>query len=94
MASKLHVIVASTRPSRLGPSVARWFEGFARAHGWLDPVLVDLADFDLPVYDEPEHPLSGGTGTSTPSAGAKASRPRTPTLSSRRSTTTSRHPRS
>lgn len=58
MAHKLHVIVASTRPSRLGPSVARWFEVFARQHGALDPVLVDLAEFDLPVYDEPKHPLT------------------------------------
>ena len=51
MASKLHNIVASTRPSRLGPSVARWFEGFARQHGGSEPVLVDLAEFDLPVFD-------------------------------------------
>jgi NAD(P)H-dependent FMN reductase len=58
MAPKLHVIVSSTRPSRLGPSVARWFEGFARQHGGFEPVLVDLADFNLPVYDEPKHPLT------------------------------------
>ena len=47
MARKLHVIVASTRPGRLGPSVACWFEGFARAHGGFDPALIDLAAFDL-----------------------------------------------
>ena len=58
MTHKLHVIVTSTRPGRLGPSVARWFEGFARAHGAFEPVLVDLAEFDLPVYDEPKHPLT------------------------------------
>ena len=58
MASKLHVVVTSTRPGRLGPAVARWFEGFARTHGGFDPVLVDLADFDLPVYDEPKHPIT------------------------------------
>lgn len=58
MVLKLHVIVASTRPSRKGPPVARWFEGFARTHGGFEPVLVDIADFDLPVYDEPEHPLT------------------------------------
>ena len=58
MALRLHVIVSSTRPGRLGPSIARWFEGFARQHGGLDPVLVDLADFGLPVYDEPKHPLT------------------------------------
>lgn len=58
MTHKLHVIVTSTRPGRLGPSVARWFEGFARAHGGFDPVLIDLAAFDLPIYDEPKHPLT------------------------------------
>jgi NAD(P)H-dependent FMN reductase len=56
MPPKLHVVVASTRPGRKGPAVARWFEGFARQHGGFEPVLVDIADFNLPVYDEPEHP--------------------------------------
>ena len=58
MAPRLHVIVSSTRPTRLGPSVARWFEGFARGHGGFEVALVDLAEFDLPVFDEPKHPLA------------------------------------
>lgn len=53
---KLHIIIASTRPGRVGPSVARWFDGFARAHGGFDVELLDLADFRLPLYDEPVHP--------------------------------------
>lgn len=57
MAPKLHIIVASTRPGRKGPAVARWFEDFARRHGGFDPVLVDLAEVNLPVFDEPNHPL-------------------------------------
>jgi len=56
MALKLHVIIASTRPGRIGPAVARWFHDYARAHGEFDVELIDLADFDLPVYDEPKHP--------------------------------------
>lgn len=56
MTLTLHVIVGSTRPGRVGPFIARWFEGFARAHGGFEPVLVDLAEFNLPVYDEPKHP--------------------------------------
>lgn len=56
MALKLHVIICSTRPGRVGPSVARWFHQFAGAHGKFDAALVDLADFDLPLYDEPHHP--------------------------------------
>jgi NAD(P)H-dependent FMN reductase len=53
---KLHTIIASTRPGRVGPTVAEWFHAFAEAHGQFDCRLVDLADFGLPVYDEPNHP--------------------------------------
>lgn len=53
---ELHIIICSTRPGRVGPSVARWFHAFAVEHGGFDARLVDLADFDLPVYDEPVHP--------------------------------------
>ncbi|MET0743332.1 MAG: NAD(P)H-dependent oxidoreductase [Microvirga sp.] len=56
MASKLHVIICSTRPTRIGPAVAQWFYDEAVAHGRFDVELVDLADFNLPVFDEPEHP--------------------------------------
>ena len=55
---KLHVVVTSTRPTRKGPSVARWFEAFARRHGGFEPVLVDLAAFALPVFDEAAHPMT------------------------------------
>jgi NAD(P)H-dependent FMN reductase len=56
MPLKLQVIICSTRPGRVGPAVARWFHGFARNHGQFDVELVDLADFHLPLYDEPVHP--------------------------------------
>lgn len=56
---KLQVIVCSTRPNRVGPAVAQWFCKFAEAQGNFDVKLVDLADFNLPVYDEPQHPASG-----------------------------------
>ncbi|MFC0410835.1 NADPH-dependent FMN reductase [Roseomonas elaeocarpi] len=56
MALKLHIIIGSTRPGRVGPTIARWFDGFARNYGGLEPVLVDLAEFNLPVFDEPKHP--------------------------------------
>ena len=56
MPLKLQVIICSTRLGRVGPSVARWFHEFARAHGQFDVELVDLADFKLPLYDEPVHP--------------------------------------
>lgn len=56
MTLKLHTIVASTRPGRIGPGIAQWFNDFAAEHGKFDPVLVDLAEFNLPIFDEPEHP--------------------------------------
>jgi NAD(P)H-dependent FMN reductase len=57
MAPRLHTIVTSTRPGRIGPAVAQWFHDFAKAHGQFDAQLVDLAAFNLPVYDEPHHPM-------------------------------------
>ena len=56
MAPRLHTVIASTRPARIGPAPANWFHEFARKHGNFDAHLVDLADFELPILDEPEHP--------------------------------------
>lgn len=56
MRPKLHIVICSTRPGRVGPSVAHWFHGFAGQHDRFEVELVDLADFNLPVYDEPVHP--------------------------------------
>jgi NAD(P)H-dependent FMN reductase len=56
---KLNVIIASTRPNRVGPFVASWFHRFAVDHGAFEPELVDLATFNLPVFDEPAHPALG-----------------------------------
>lgn len=57
MALRLHIIVASTRPGRAGAPVASWFHDLAVRHGKFEPVLVDLAEVNLPVYDEPKHPI-------------------------------------
>jgi NAD(P)H-dependent FMN reductase len=57
LALKLHVILSSTRPGRVGATIASWFHGVAIEHGKFDPELVDLAEFDLPVYNEPRHPV-------------------------------------
>jgi NAD(P)H-dependent FMN reductase len=53
---RLHIIICSTRPTRVGPAVANWFHGFAVEHGKFDAALVDLAEVNLPVFNEPEHP--------------------------------------
>ncbi len=57
MAPRLHTIIGSTRPGRIGPAVAQWFNDFARSHGKFDAHLVDLASFNLPLFDEPHHPM-------------------------------------
>jgi len=55
----LQVIIASTRPGRVGLPVARWFEGIASRQGDFDVELIDLAEVALPLLDEPGHPLAG-----------------------------------
>ena len=57
MAPRLHTIIASTRPGRVGPAIAQWFHEFAASHAKFDAKLVDLAQFNLPLYDEPHHPM-------------------------------------
>jgi NAD(P)H-dependent FMN reductase len=57
MALTLHTVICSTRPGRVGAAVARWFHGAVGAHGKFDGALVDLADFKLPLFDEPHHPI-------------------------------------
>jgi NAD(P)H-dependent FMN reductase len=55
----LQIIVASTRPGRVGEPIARWFAGCAHEHGAFDVEILDLADVDLPMFAEPEHPRLG-----------------------------------
>ena len=58
MSLKLHVIICSTRPTRVGPSVAKWFAEYAKNHNTgFDVNLVDLAEVDLPLFNEPNHPV-------------------------------------
>jgi NAD(P)H-dependent FMN reductase len=53
---KLQNIICSTRPGRVGPAVAAWFHDFAVRHGKFEIELIDLAEVNLPLYDEPHHP--------------------------------------
>lgn len=52
----LQIITASTRQGRKGPAVAAWFEQQARRHAMFDIEPIDLAEVNLPLIDEPEHP--------------------------------------
>lgn len=56
---KLLVIIASTRPGRIGGHIGDWFVERAREHGEFDVEVADLAELDLPLLDEPAHPASG-----------------------------------
>ena len=55
----LLVIVASTRPGRLGRPVGDWFVARAQEHGAFVVDDADLAEVDLPFLDEPGHPRLG-----------------------------------
>lgn len=52
----LGIIIASTRPGRVGLPIGRWFHDHAAAHGRFDVHWIDLADINLPFLDEPNHP--------------------------------------
>lgn len=52
----LLVVIASTRPGRVGLPVGRWFEERAHADGRFRVDVADLAEMDLPFHDEPNHP--------------------------------------
>src|SRR5882757_591422 len=55
--TKLEIILASTRPNRIGLPVAQWINTEALNHGAFDEIeLVDLAEVNLPFMDEPHHP--------------------------------------
>jgi NAD(P)H-dependent FMN reductase len=53
---KLHVVIVSTRPGRVGLPVGNWFVERAKEHGKFDVTLVDLKEVNLPLFDEPKHP--------------------------------------
>ena len=53
---KLTVVIASTRPGRVGLPVGQWFTARAEAHGGFEVQVADLAELALPLLDEPNHP--------------------------------------
>ena len=52
----LQIVIASTRPGRIGLPVAQWFEQAAIQHGGFEIEMIDLAEVALPFLDEPNHP--------------------------------------
>ncbi|MGH7234109.1 MAG: NADPH-dependent FMN reductase [Candidatus Saccharimonadales bacterium] len=53
---KLAVIVGSTRPNRQTLKQAKWVLSEAAAMEDVEPKLVDLKDFQMPIFNEPASP--------------------------------------
>jgi NAD(P)H-dependent FMN reductase len=49
---KIAVIISTTRPTRFGDKPAQWIADFANKRGDIDAEIVDLRDFNLPLFDE------------------------------------------
>jgi NAD(P)H-dependent FMN reductase len=56
---RMLVVIASTRPGRVGGPIAEWFVARARAHAGFEIEVADLKEIDLPMMDEPKHPRFG-----------------------------------
>jgi NAD(P)H-dependent FMN reductase len=56
---RIAIIVGSTRPGRKADAVARWVHEHASKRGDADYEIVDIADFGLPLLDEPVPPSMG-----------------------------------
>lgn len=59
---RIAMIIGSTRPTRIGPGFAHWAHEIAQGRDDMIVDLLDLADFDLPLLNEPE-PAGGGNYT-------------------------------
>ncbi|WP_211265791.1 NADPH-dependent FMN reductase family protein [Actinacidiphila oryziradicis] len=46
-------------PNRAGAAVAESFAEAARAHEGFEVDVADLAEIDLPLFNEPNHPMTG-----------------------------------
>jgi NAD(P)H-dependent FMN reductase len=56
---KIAIIIGSTRPGRKSEAVAKWAYDIARHRSDAEFELLDLADFNLPLLDEPLAAMSG-----------------------------------
>ena len=57
--TRIAIIVGSTRPNRNAPAVAQWVFENAQNRTDAEFELVDIADYDLPLLDEPNPPAMG-----------------------------------
>ena len=53
---KVAIIIGSTRPNRVTPRLAQWVYNQAKEMTDVEPELLDLADYELPLFNEPGSP--------------------------------------
>src|SRR3954465_4627985 len=56
---RIAVIIGSTRPGRVGESVAKWVFELTKKRPEAEFELLDIKDFNLPLLDEPVPPSMG-----------------------------------
>ncbi|OJW72067.1 MAG: NADPH-dependent FMN reductase [Candidatus Amoebophilus sp. 36-38] len=54
--NNLKIITSTTRPGRRGIGIAHWVTGLAQQTGKFNVELIDLAEINLPFFDEPNFP--------------------------------------
>jgi NAD(P)H-dependent FMN reductase len=53
---KIELIIGSTRPGRVGPQIAEWVVDSLPKKTGIDYEVVDIKDWELPMFDEAIHP--------------------------------------
>ena len=56
---KIAILTGSTRPGRNNEAVAKWVYHLAEQRGDAEFELVDIANYKLPLFDEPMSPMFG-----------------------------------
>jgi NAD(P)H-dependent FMN reductase len=56
---KVGIVVGSTRPGRKAEAVAKWVHGIASKRSDAQYEVVDIAEYNLPLLDEPVPPSMG-----------------------------------
>ena len=56
---RIAIIIGSTRPGRNGLAVAQWAYGLAKQRTSAEYELVDIVDYNLPLFDEAVPPAMG-----------------------------------
>jgi len=56
---KIAIITGSTRPGRNNEAVARWVHHLAQQRTDAQFELIDIADYQFPLFDEPMSPMFG-----------------------------------